>query len=411
MENEFENQEELEKALVEEVTGENHYPDEEVGTLSECVVALEWLTDMQRTIERDGVSSHDVRAVGDICTKLQGMGMDVKVGPALEAYGPSSFTNTRSMVNERVSQEGIGQAVVQTIKAWIQKLIDYVIKAIRWFRSVKHRDDAVSKRVEAAAKKVDMILEKEKELRKMVMTPVDHSAVLQKTAKELLASKSIKRNKLTAAAFGVEEFSRVITEAQRLANNMVGDYHVVVLELKNFLLGLGNAPEINTPGAYRALTSLKAATELAGDLMTESPALNFIEREVDIKVFGEPLTLQQRRNLNYEFILNVYEETADTLRAIKNIKVDANNPAIQNQISETVTVLTNCLIEVGKLVNFFAEVNETKLRVMALHYQYANKLYTLTYNDFFEQVNTAPQRALGEKVHRSLETFLRDRGI
>lgn len=387
------------------------YPLPEAEKLQEINVALETLTSLSYTIRKEGVSRHDISALHQTVARLQDQGLSVAPSVTLENYGLGSFTSSRSLINEQVSQEAIVQTVVQTIKAWIQALIDYVIKTVRWFNSIQHRDERVSARIDMVLKRIEVAEQAIKDLTDKTTNPPDLRPELLKFAAELLNSTEVKRNGLTAAAFGVREFENKVRQLHTDARAFVGQYNRIVLNLEKFLTGKVDRFSVDIDAIKHNLAQVKLMNVVADDLSVEQPAFNYVAAQVKVTAFEQPFTHEQRTFAKYEFLLATYQETADILRKVKSTKFDVDDPDAQALVGEIITTLNAGLLEVGKLVNFFSLVNETHLRVLGLYYRYTNKRYTLTLLAAREGVMAEIQQAAIEKIHKWVETQFTKYGV
>lgn len=381
------------------------YPETEETRLTEAGVALEHLTSLYYTIAKEGVSRHDISSLHQVRDRLTEVGLPIQLGASLEAYSLGSFTASRSFVNCQISQEGIAQTVAQTIKAWIQALIDYLVKSIKWFFSIEHRDQVIAGKIDTILKRIEAAETAIAELTAKTTTPADLRPALLKFAAELLNSTDIKRNGLTAAAFGVREYENKVRQLHYDARAFVGEYKRTVLGLQALMLGKADRFNVDIDAVKHSLAQVKLMNVVANDLTVEQPAFDYVAQQVQVTAFEKPFTHEQRTYARYEFLVDTYRETTEVLRQIKGVKLDLEDPNTQNLISELVTALNNGLAEVEKLVTFFSNVNETHLRVLSLYYRYVNKRYTLTLETATETAMTDNQRLAIEKIHKRIEVL------
>lgn len=412
MTTEFEHQEELETVLTEEPTGEpTPAPEAEVEKLGEAAVSLEWLVSLQRTISKEGVSSFDIRAVGDICTKLQGIGLDVKMAPSLEAYGPASFTQSRSMLNERISQEGIGQTIIQTIKAWIQSLIEFIIKTIRWVQNLKHADDRIAAKVDRAIGVIREVQKNTEAVRKWNPRPLEHSLELKEITKELLSSGEVKRTEATLAAFGTVLGSRkVLTihkDAKAGATMIAGE-----INLLHQYISTGVKPDtMGISTIANTMRTLTDAVKQARGMMEENPSTDYLHTNVQYEQFEQIFLQKQRESYKYEFLMDTYRTTADALRKLKDMKVSSDNPAVLEDININIQTMTLGLNNLSELVTFFSELNKTQARVLKLYIRYHHKKYTLTLNDTLANAPGNHVKVAVEKLGKSTRDLFASLGL
>lgn len=411
METEFERQEEL---VVEptELPVEQETPavDPELaaGQLTEAAHALEWLVDLHRTVSQEGASRHDITAMVDICGKLQGLGMSVTLGTGLEAYGPSHFTPSRSMLNQRLGLEGIASTILTTIKGWIQKLIDYVIDAYKWFRDLQSRDEVVSKKLEAAIRKVEKVIEEtDRQIRFFKYDSELHDVELKKFAKQLSEGKHLQRNHLTAAAFGYGTYLDPIVDLQKDCRLFIAAFSSYLDTFKRYLIGDLACLDLDA----RLLDELKTMVVRAQSWKEHQPDSKFLSGLVTFDRLSLPINAKTRTAVHWESLLEVYTDSGKALKEIRRISATITDPAETQAVSEVIRELSEALSNIGKLINVFSEFNRVQLAVIDTYWKFASRRYTLFMTTIRDNPLDGVVNDLSRKAEAKFKEFMQGEGV
>lgn len=412
METEFERQDELQDVLSDELPVEGAVPatdpEETVGQLGEASHALEWLVDLQRTVSQEGASRHDIVAMQEICTKLQGLGMQVKLTGGLEAYGPNHFTPNRSMLNQSVGLEGIGATILTTIKGWIQKLIDYILNAYKWYRNLQVQDDVISKKLENAIKKVERVIEEtDRVVRFSKFDGSLHDDELTKYAVELREGKHVVRNRLTAAAFGFGVHLDPIVDLQKDCKLYVLAFEAYLVTLQRYLAGDDAYVDVST-----FLTDeLKSKVIEAQSWKEVQPDAKFLDKIVNFDRFRQPINKKTRTAVHWADLLKVYTEAGKTLKEVRRINATLEDPQEAQQVAEVIRVLSEAFDNIGKLITVFSDFNRTQLAVIDCYWKFNSRRYTLFMKSVMDNPLDGAINDMAKKAEASLKEFLRGEGV
>lgn len=404
METEFENQEDLSKVFEEQITGE--LPDSEgiQENFSEAAAALEHLNALVYTVGKEGVSQEDYNTVIGIINKLAEKGIDIGMGPALEDFGPSHFTQRRSLINQRVSLEGFGQTVIELIKKAIQALIDYLIKAVRWVRNFQHRDAAIERKVESVLKMIEEASKGADDLIKASPIAVDIKAEMIKYAAELINEENpqIRRNRLTVACYGdvaeANAIAQLHVDVRAACSQMVGS----IRDLDRFLSGESGV--LDMPRKLDFSWASKVSADMTEFLM-DQPFGGYVASKVKPEVFDKsPRSAVQK----YEFLLEAYQQSADALRKIRKVNIE-NDPELANAVTEIITMLNEGYEVLGRAVDFFSRLRYTQLMVLGQYYKFQNRRYSAAWEyvrqNIISEGTTKAMDAIHKRVSEKLKQF------
>jgi hypothetical protein len=381
METEFQNQEELDTALAEDVIADGQpmteYPQDAGDELREAGVALEWMGDLLTTISTEGASRDDIRAVYAICDKLNSIGMNVKVSAGLEAYGPNHFTPQRSLLNQSLGLEGLGATIVATVKSWFQKLIDYLARAYRFVRDLQHRDSTVSSKIESAIKAVEETQSATDDIIRLVKEDATlHDAELMEFVKRIQLSPQIKRTPLTAAGFGDSDYLLPILRFRSDLVDLTAKFQADLDQVTRYVDGVGDTVVMDMTQPDR----LETMTVLAGQWMAENPDPKFLFDYITFATLMRPFNRRQREAVTYQFLVETYSDSAKQLKSIKGIKLpegDDSDPEALAELSRCVSVLSKMYDNLGKMANFFSTYNRAQLAVIAAYCHFHKKRRSL----------------------------------
>lgn len=376
--------------------------------MGEAAVALEWLVDLQRTVSQEGASRHDIVAMQDICTKLQGIGLGVTMTVGLEAYGPAHFTPNRSMLNQRLGLEGIGATILATIKGWIQKLIDYVIDAYKWFRNLQSRDAVVSKKLESAIAKVEKVIEEtDRQIRFAKFDSKMHDVELKKFVMELREGRHLQRNALTGAAFGYGCWLEPILDLHRDCRLYVAAFSTYLATLKSYLEGDSVTLDVNSA----LVDELRNMVTTAQSWKTLDPNPKFFNDIVTFECLSAPINSKTRKAVHWEALLEIYTDSGKALKEVRRINAATTDPAEAQRVSEVIRELSEAFANIGKLINVFSEFNHAQLAVIDAYWKFASRRYTLFIQTLRDNPLDGAVAEMSRKAEAALKQFLQGEGL
>lgn len=401
---------ELEQALADQCTGE-------VGEMQEPVVdklklasdSLNELVEIKGAIVKEGVSQEDIRSVFTVIKRLNDAGIECGVSIGLEDFEIGHFTPNRSMVNLRVSQEGIADTVVSVIRAVLEKLVEYVVGTVRWFKLLSVKDKAVEAAFEKAKAKTKDVQEAIALFRRYSMannSDIETNALTY--AKELLVNGSLPRNYVTLAALfhqpSVDEIKTIHKKVERSCL-------FLRQSVKSLKLFLGN-PEADLNIDVTMMEDLATVRQQVADMQVADPDVKFLTMFIKPEIFADSTVRKQAEPLaKYEYILKAYFSVADELRTIRKINLDSYDDQGVAFINETIAELTTAFEDLGLVVNFFATVKATQMSVFKIQLNYLNRYASLLYLNARDSAVHEATKAKVQGVFDDLEKKLKSYGI
>lgn len=403
---------EIQNVIDEQVTGEAAVVQDEKeqavleGNLEQLGVleaSLEHLVDLRASINREGVSAEDIRTLFTIRDKIKGdTGFELPLNASLEEFGDKLFLQTRSPMGLEVSQESIVTTVLDAIKKWLKIFKEMIIKAIRWLKLAVHNDATVERRVDDALKRVKEIRISAKRLEAMLPRAFD-STGLSAYAGELLADKSLKRNTLTLAALGDIDKLTEVREIYAKAMVFTGWMDKHLTSIDEFVRGKIDS----LPYADVTANALLDLNTLMGLVKTESPDPKYLLKHtsqlVDNRLF------LPREVFVYSDTLKTYYRAVDFVRLLEKDLQQAKAPeSVLSEVSKQIGTVNQCYAALDNIVKFFIEYNQIQLQVLGLMYKYANKEYTMVWDQISvsEILSDQIQKKV-EQIDKDLRAFLK----
>jgi hypothetical protein len=401
---------ELEQALADQCTGE-------VGEMSEPVVdklklasdSLNELVEIKGAIVKEGVSQEDIRSVFTVIKRLNDAGIECGVSVGLEEHEIGHFTANRTMVNQRVSQEGIGDTIVSVIRVLLEKLVEYVVGTVRWFKILGAKDKAVDAAFDKAKAKTKDVQEAIALFRRYSMannSDIETNALAY--AKELLLNGSLPRNYVTLAALfhqmSIDEIKTIHKKTERSCLFL----RQSVKSLKMFLAG----PSADLNIDVTMMEDLATVRQQIADMQVIDPDVKFLTLFIKPEIFADSTVRKQAEPLaKYEYILKAYFSVADELRTIRKINLDSYDDQGVAFINEVIAELTTAFEDLGLVVNFFATVKATQMSVFKIQLNYLNRYASLLYLNARDSAVHEATKVKVQGVFDDLEKKLKSYGI
>ncbi|MNU66964.1 hypothetical protein D3C71_562910 [compost metagenome] len=409
MDEEIKGIDELEQALEEQITGEVEVDIPDLNDLQLASGSLNELVEIGDTIKAEGVSQEDVRSVFTIIKRLNEAGIEVGVGASLEEFEITHYTPGRSMVNQTISQEGIGETIVSVIKAVIEKLIEYSIKTVRFFKVMGAKDktiEAAFERAKDKSKDVQKAIALFNQVNMADSSKVDEEAM--KYAHTLLLQGGLPRNRVTVAALMYQPTVDVVKSIHAKTERSVMFLRQSVKSLRIFLTN----PQADLNVDVTMMEDLALVRDQIGLLQEIDPAVYFLQTYVKPDYFvNNTLTKEAEPIARYEYILKGYYSVADELRGIRKYNLDAYDEQAVRFINEVIAELTQAFEDLGLIAGFFAELKNTQMQVLKLQLQYLNRHASLLYLNCRDNAVSDLTKKKVEGIFTDLEKKLKTYGL
>lgn len=356
------------------------YEDGDVESAQQVAVALEWLRDLHGSVRRYGVSQHDLHALNDIRSSLEGHGIEMDVAPALEHYPVGSFMPERSSVNMDVAVEGIAQTMVRTIRQWIRQLIDYIQKMLKWALRHVGNEAALQNAFDRKIKAIEKVRKNSQDLEQLFTPSNDVGVKLTKYHKQLLEGKVWDGSTIELAAFGEPSADQQVGEVSRTLHRRAPDLQKTIDALGIFLADETQGQlDIST----QTLTVIAQCADQASSLQAASPTVNHTAKTVGDQVLSQPIPQRLRQVEPYDYLWDVYRQMEKALKRMNRL----NNDADIDGLSTVLSSLTRGVDHVYQLGTMLMRFNKKREKVLAAIYNYEKQRFTWLWMDAYHTAN------------------------
>lgn len=411
MDDEIKSSAELEKALEEQVTGEIPDLTEATANIKAAGTALGELVDIRDTVLIEGVSQEDVRSVFDIIKRLNDQGIECGVAPALEEYELGHYTQSRTIVNQQISLEGMGATIVKVIKTVIEKLIEYVVGLVRKYKVWQANDKKIERNFEMARNKAKDIQDGIAKLRRYALTSTTEvdNQTLEYTKHLLGGAGKLPRTKVGLAALfdtaQIETIQLIHKETEQATRYL----RASTKSMKVMLNGDGSSGSVDTT-AIQQLSVLYYKVEL---LLMEDPEPNFLLHYIDPKVLLNNTIHKLAVPIGqYEYLIKAFYAIADDLRGIKKVNLgDSFDENTARGISDSIVEMTQAFEDLDVIIQFMIHVKNTQLQVFKVQLQILNRYTSLLLLSIRDNTVHETSRKAAEDTFSKLEKKLRSYGM
>lgn len=384
----------------------------ELKTIS---TAVNWLQDLYDRIINDGVSRYDIEALMSIRNTINDA-EDVQLDavPALESYGSGSFTDERSSVNLDAGLEGIGGTIVQTIKRWIKKLIDYIRSIVRWFRKNMRDEEYLQSRLTLHKKAIDRMATGSSEMatRYVKIDEREFKVQLMERWKKLLADSGMEYTHENLAVLGHPDMVKEFNELVQHTSGLTTVFLNMTQGLYQFLVETETSPDSFTAdfNVFDGIHQQKLAVE---QLKQVRPGKTIVRHHNAKRSYFNNVTPSGGFRLptalveitKYAYVYEAMEKASDTLREIER-KVD-----VVDETGDVVRILNNAsqsVDELNHVAEFLYQHNKVKMKMLKMIADYENYRFSVIFKRAKDNaVNDYQERSLG-KIRKEVEKFLRE---
>jgi hypothetical protein len=344
----------------------------------ELLVAVEGindLLDLHATIKAKGVSSHDMSGLKAIQKRM----LDNNI--ALPQTGLEEFegfyTPERSLLNQRPSLENIGKVIIETVKAWIRKLIEIVMQGYRWVKGLKQKHVVLDAQLVKAR---DVLIEVRKIYIKMKTLNGVMGAEAAKTLNELsesaLIASKLDRNRVTLYGFSQETATKSVkalyTEALSTAEATAGRVNVLAMLL--------DSKEIPSDDASDAARDLAAVAQTVDELTVFSDDDEFLLKELGADFWDKVEGFRKVQVIDFDQLVKHYGSAADALGRIRSIKLEDEHQAERAQV--VIDSITKAVDHLNKIVGFFNRAAQAQIAAAKTYREYYSSAIEILMLDF-----------------------------
>lgn len=306
----------------------------------ECFRAL---ADLRRTISSEGVSNADVQALRNIQQRMQPY-IRLPSCVALEAY-EGTFTPSRSMINQTVSQEAALAEMGKTLKEWFFIFVDFIIRVVDWCRVVWNSEDLIRGRLKMMDSHLQSLHNEFQQLMKYNSTfGRDAMPEMLALAEVVLSDPKLTRSENMLVAFNVKGLDSVVKMADKDIDANFNRLMKDVVSLKGHI-------EADKPMAisYDYATEFNATVQALEDMTVAMDDKDYFITAVRTDFWTRPKLLVSRPIFAPSHNIEQVQRLAKEVRSIKRNsnfdalkEVDILVNTIEN-ISNSVKVLERCI--------------------------------------------------------------------
>lgn len=342
--------------------------------LAVAVEAIDNLLDLHATIKAKGVSSHDIEGMKSINRRLVAHGLQMPT-TGLEDYG--YFTPERTLLNKQVSLENIGKVVLDTIKAWIRKLIDLVMQGYRWVKGLKQKHAVLDQQL-IKAREVLLGVRKIYVQMKVLngqLGSVASDAIQELTTTALVVG-PLERSKLTLYGFSHEG---AIKDVKNLFTSAKATSESISVRV-NVLADLMENKEIPSDDGMCGLQDLAMLIQSVDEMSVVSDDNEYLAKVLGGEFWDQVEAFRKVQVIDFDELVKFYGSTADALARIRSIKIDDVRQADRAQ--QIINQVTTAVNHLNKLVNFFNRAAQSQVAAAKTYREYYQQAIEILLVDF-----------------------------
>lgn len=324
------------------------------------------LLDLQHTIKTEGVSSHDMAGMQAIQQRM------IDNGVALPNVGLEEhigyFTPERSLLNQSLGMESIGKVILDTIKAWLRKLIDIVMQGYRWVKAQSTKHAKLDTQLDHARDVMLKVREIYKKIQTMT-TPLPDDAVnsIKELTETALVVSNLERNKLTLYGYSdesaVRDVKALYTSALESAEAVASRVTVLAQLLDN--------KEIPSDDSMCALSDLAAVSVSVDEMLQVSDDPEYLVEKLGGDFWDRIVLFRKVKIIDFDKLTKCYGSTADALGRVRSIKIEDQAQAERAQV--IIDSITKAVNELNKIVNFFNRCAQSQVQAIRSYQEYYTK--------------------------------------
>lgn len=321
------------------------------------------LRELESTIKKSGVSSHDMTALCHIQERLGSAGLDMPE-VSMEAHG-AMYLPLRGYLNQQVALESISGTILATIKAWLAKLIDLAMAGYRWVKNISKRHDVLEAKLSYARSvltKLDSIYGR---MQKLHPNPtLELNTNIGYMVATLLSPARIPNTSLTLYGFCHKETVRTVKDLFADIDSTRG----VMTNQINTIIKLMEHNAVTTADVIQPPEVLGKSLAIMGQLEEVSLDPELLENTLGAKVFEDLTPIKTVTTIDFDKLTACYGSLADALQKMKRI-VPADAPAAEI-LQSNIDSLTTTVGQLNDAVSFFSRAAVCQTAVVKAYRDY-----------------------------------------
>lgn len=355
-----------------------------------AVEAIDTLLDLHATVKANGVSSHDIEGLKTINRRLVEHNLKMPT-TGLEDYG--YFTPQRSLLNKQVSLESITKTILDTIKAWIRKLVEMVMQGYRWVKGLKQKHAVLDAQLTKAR---DILLAVRKIYGHMKVIDAPMGAEATKLTNELttttLVTGTLERSRVTLYGFSNEAAEKAV---KNLYASAKATSESIATRVNNLADLMGNK-EIPSDDGICGLQDLAILVQTVDELNQVSDDPDYLVKELGNTFWEGVDKFRKVSIIDFDDLAKYYGSTADALGRIRNIKIEDVAQADRAQV--IINQITTAVNHLNKIVNFFNRAAQAQVTAAKAYREFYSQAVEVLMTDFISKGPSAESKKEMKKL-------------
>ena len=340
-----------------------------------AVEAINDLLDLHSTIKAHGVSSHDMSGLVTIQKRL----IDNNIAlpkTALEEF-TGYYTPERSLLNQKVSLETVGKVILETIKAWLRKLIDMVMSGYRWAKGLKQKHVVLDAQLVKAR---DVLMNVRKLYIKMKTLNGVLGSEAAKTMAELadtmLLTSALDRNRVTLYGFSDDA---AVKQVKALFGDACTTSKAIAAKITQLGALMGNQ-EIPSEDDLNTLNDVALVLTGTEEMLAISDDPDYLLTNLGSDFWDKVEKFRSVQVVDFDDMVKHYGSAADALARIRSIKID--DPQKAEFAQSVIDTITTAVGRLNNIINFFNRAAQAQVQAAKTYREYYSSAIEVLLLDF-----------------------------
>jgi hypothetical protein len=340
-----------------------------------AVEAINDLLDLHSTIKVHGVSSHDMAGLVSIQKRMIDNNIALPKTSLEEFTG--YFTPERSLLNQKVSLENIGKVIIETIKAWLRKLIDLVMSGYRWVKGLKQKHVVLDAQLVKAR---DVLMNVRKIYIKMKTLNGVLGSEAAKTMAELsdtmLLTSSLERNRVTLYGFSDDAALKQVKGLFEEARSTSKAVAAKITQLGS-LMGNQETPSEDDLNTLNDVALVLSGTE---EMLAISDDPNYLLTNLGSDFWDKVEKFRSAQIIDFDDMVKHYGSAADALARIRSIKIE--DPQQAEFAQSVIDSITTAVGRLNTIISFFNKAAQAQVQAAKTYRSYYSSAIEVLLLDF-----------------------------
>ncbi|MNS63888.1 hypothetical protein D3C72_969940 [compost metagenome] len=340
-----------------------------------AVEAINDLLDLHSTIKAHGVSSHDMSGLVTIQKRLIDNNIALPKTSLEEFTG--YYTPERSLLNQKVSLETVGKVILETIKAWLRKLIDMVMSGYRWAKGLKQKHVVLDAQLVKAR---DVLMNVRKLYIKMKTLNGVLGSEAAKTMAELadtmLLTSALDRNRVTLYGFSDDA---AVKQVKALFGDACTTSKAIAAKITQLGALMGNQ-EIPSEDDLNTLNDVALVLTGTEEMLAISDDPDYLLTNLGSDFWDKVEKFRSVQVVDFDDMVKHYGSAADALARIRSIKID--DPQKAEFAQSVIDTITTAVGRLNNIINFFKRAAQAQVQAAKTYREYYSSAIEVLLLDF-----------------------------